>query len=225
VRQNSAMLISELMDGDYVYYLSVVTTVVISIVLHELGHGVAAIWQGDDTPRVTGHMTLDPMVHMGGMSLVLLFVIGIAFGQMPVNPSRFRGRFGRALVAAAGPAVNVVLALLGLTALALWLRATDTPLVFESFHGLRETLNNGQFFLFIFGYINIVLFLLNLIPIPPLDGSTVLADLSPGYARFARNPANQGVFMGLFLGVFVLARYLFIAAITITAHYLVIFHA
>ncbi len=218
LRQNDAMLIQALQEGDYVFYFSVVTTVVISIVLHELGHGVAAMWQGDDTPRATGHLTLDPMVHMGGFSLVLLFVVGIAFGQMPVNPSRFRGRFGRALVAAAGPAVNVVLALIGLTALGIWLGATGTPLA-------RDAMNNGQFFLFIFGQLNIVLFLFNLLPIPPLDGSTVLADISPGYARFARNPANQGVFLGIFLGVFVLAGFLFDAARAITANYVALFGA
>ncbi len=217
MRQNVAMMISQLMAGNYVFYFSVVTAVVISIVLHELGHGVTALWQGDDTPRATGHMTLDPLVHMGGFSLALLFIVGIAFGQMPVNPSRFRGRYGRALVAAAGPAVNVLLALIGLTALAIWLRATDGR--------ITDGLNNGQFFLLIFGQLNIVLFLLNLIPIPPLDGSTVLADVSPGYSRFARNPANQGVFMGLFLGVFILARYLFDAADAVTLHYLALFHA
>ena len=84
------------------YYFSVVVAVVISIVLHELGHGFAAIWQGDDTPRISGHMTLNPLVHMGGFSLFLLVMAGIAFGQMPVNPGRFRSRYGNALVAAAG---------------------------------------------------------------------------------------------------------------------------
>ena len=55
--------------------LSLVFTVI--KVLHELGHGFAAIWQGDDTPRETGHMTLDPMVHMGGFSILLLLIVGI----------------------------------------------------------------------------------------------------------------------------------------------------
>ena len=76
------------------YFGCVVVTVIISIVLHELAHGWAAIWQGDDTPRQMGHMTADPMVHMGGFSLLMLALVGIAFGAMPVNPRNFRSRYG-----------------------------------------------------------------------------------------------------------------------------------
>ena len=93
------------------YFGCVVVTVIISIVLHELAHGWAAIWQGDDTPKMAGHMTADPMVHMGGMSLLMLALVGMAFGAMPVNPRNFRSRFGDALVSAAGPAMNFLLAL------------------------------------------------------------------------------------------------------------------
>ena len=64
------------------FFGCVVVTVVISIVLHELAHGWAAIWQGDDTPRIAGHMTPDPMVHMGGMSLLMLVLVGFAFGAI-----------------------------------------------------------------------------------------------------------------------------------------------
>ena len=104
---------------DPVYYFTVVFCVTLSIVLHELGHGIAAIAQGDDTPRVTGHMTLNPLVHMGTMGLGLLCFAGIAFGVMPVDPRRFRGRHGDAFVAAAGPLVNGVIAIFSLTILAM----------------------------------------------------------------------------------------------------------
>ena len=94
------MIAPAFLEGTFLYmakidpftYVSWVVTVVVSVVLHELGHGVAALRQGDDTPRTSGHMTLNPLVHMGGLSLFLLFVIGIAWGMMPVNPSRFRSR-------------------------------------------------------------------------------------------------------------------------------------
>ena len=71
--------------------------VILSITLHELAHGWAALRQGDTTPRDTGHMTWDPLVHMGGMSLIMFALIGIAWGVMPTDPSRYRsGRRGRA---------------------------------------------------------------------------------------------------------------------------------
>ena len=105
---------------DPTYFFGVLITVVVSIVLHELAHGYAAIKLGDDTPLVTGHMTFDPLVHMGGMSLILLAIAGIAFGAMPVDRTRLRGRYGEAIMAAAGPAMNVLLAVLALTTLGLW---------------------------------------------------------------------------------------------------------
>lgn len=61
-----------------------------SIVIHELAHGFAAISQGDRTPISQGHITLNPVVHMGWPSLIFLVIAGIAWGQMPVNPSKFR---------------------------------------------------------------------------------------------------------------------------------------
>ena len=191
-----------------VYYVSWVFTVVVSIVLHELGHGVAALRQGDDTPRTSGHMTLSPLVHMGPLSLVLLFVIGIAWGQMPVNPSRFRSRHGDAIVSAAGPAVNLVLALIGLTVLGLWLRIAPT--------NLPENLFT---FLWVFGTANLVLCLLNLLPVPPLDGSHVLASYSPPFRRLMSDANNQGMFLVAFVGVFLGARYLFQAADWLAVHW------
>ncbi len=189
---------------DPVYFTSWVTTIVVSVVLHELGHGYAALRQGDDTPRTSGHMTLNPLVHMGGFSLVMLAVAGIAWGQMPVNPARFRDRHGDAIVSAAGPAVNLGLALLGLTALGLWQRFSEPPTT-----SIGE---NFTTFFWVFGTANLVLFLLNLIPIPPLDGSRVVASFFPGYRRWSTNPQNGGVFMALFIGVFLAAGYLFEAA-------------
>ena len=189
-----AGLFIELLSEDPVRFFSAVIAVVISVVLHELGHGFAAIWQGDDTPRVTGHMTLNPMVHMGGFSLVLLAVAGIAFGAMPVNPSRFRSRYGNALVAAAGPAVHLLLPLVGLTGFALWLK-------FGGPIGSETSLNLVQF-LWIFGMINLVLCVFNMLPMPPLDGATVLADFSPAFRRMKSNPDNQPFFTGGFLLLF-----------------------
>ena len=164
------------------FFGCVVVTVVISIVLHELAHGWAAIWQGDDTPRQMGHMTGDPMVHMGGFSLLMLALVGMAFGAMPVNPGNFRSRYGDALVSAAGPAMNFLLALVALTVLAVWVKISGSAIEGPS--------KNGQFFLQIFGTTNIALGIFNLLPVPPLDGSTVLGNFVPAYRRWLDSLGN-----------------------------------
>ena len=193
-----AMFIQQL-EKDPFFFGCVVITVVISIVLHELAHGAVAIWQGDDTPIRLGRMTGNPLVHMGWFSLILLAVVGIAYGQMPVNPSRFRSRYGDALVAAAGPATNLVLALVALVVLGLWARFS----VAEA----TQFQANAKDFLWCFGYINVALMMFNLLPIPPLDGSVILADFVPAYGRWARNPQYQGAFLfGLLFALFALNR-------------------
>jgi Zn-dependent protease len=182
---------------DPVYYFTVVFCVTLSIVLHELGHGLAAILQGDDTPIATGHMTWNPLVHMGPMGLGLLCIAGIAFGIMPVNPSRFRSQYGDAIVAAAGPLVNGVLGILSLTTFALLIAQGIDPRV----AGVNP--------LWIMGLLNIMLFLFNLIPIAPLDGSAVLGNFVPAYRRFIRNPAHAKYGWAAFGVVFMLAGRLF----------------
>jgi Zn-dependent protease len=175
------------------YYVYVVVTVVFSIVLHELAHGWAALWLGDKTPRLSGHMTIDPRVHMGPVSLLMVFVLGIGFGAMPVDPTRLRGRHGHLLVALAGPLMNLLLALVALTALAVWsLWAHD---------GSPESIEGGNLrrFVWVFGYTNLALGVFNLIPIPPLDGSTVLAGCSRSYRRLLESVQNPMVFVFTFM--------------------------
>lgn len=178
-----AFFIQNLFDPDkQLFFGCVVVTVVVSIVLHELAHGWAAIWQGDDTPRHAGHMTPDPMVHMGGFSLLMLVLVGMAFGAMPVNPNNFRSRYGDAIVSAAGPAMNFLLAFVALTVLALWIRVAGSA--------EDEIMKNAQLFLQIFGSTNIALGIFNLLPVPPLDGSTILGNFVPAYRRWLESLGN-----------------------------------
>lgn len=162
--------------------------VLLSITLHELAHGWTAVWQGDDTPRRLGRLTANPVVHMGPMSLLVFAVIGIAWGLMPIDPGRFRsGRWGRVMVSAAGPAMNLGLVLVAVMLGAAWTRYAPGPAI-EAF--------------FLYGaFLNLVLAGFNLLPVPPLDGSAILAGFSWRYDHWCRQPrvAMVGLFLMMFL--------------------------
>jgi Zn-dependent protease len=164
-----------------------------------------AIRKGDRTPIESGHMTLNPIVHMGIPSLIVFALAGIAWGQMPINPYRLRGKYAGVLVAASGPAMNLLLAALCIVAAGLWLRfganvdqvvngTADSPLV-----------ENLFMFLSLGAMLNVVLAILNLMPVPPLDGSKILGGLSLRMGQLYSHP-NAGV-----IGMFILIAVFFIS--------------
>lgn len=164
-----------------------------SIVLHELAHGWAAIRLGDTTPRDTGHMTWNPLVHMGPWSLAAFAVIGIAWGMMPVDPSRLRGRYAEALVALAGPAMNIAIGVVCFVLLVPWV-------AFAPRLGVAEPLlSNLEIFFHLGVWLNIVLALFNLLPVLPLDGGRIAVNLSRGYRDLASSENGQWVMLGGFI--------------------------
>lgn len=184
------------------YALCWIVIIVISITLHELAHGWMAVRLGDPTPMSRGRLTGNPFVHMGPYSLLALCLCGIAWGQMPIDPSRLRGKHGEAMVSAAGPAANVVLALVALTALGLMIRFSLMP-TDEVMASKVVTM------LSVAGYANLWLAVFNLMPIPPLDGSHILASYNRSYAQWAWNPTNQGVILLAFFFSFALFNAVF----------------
>jgi Zn-dependent protease len=210
------LFIQELQDNPR-FFFAVCITVVLSICIHELCHGLVAIWLGDRTPIETGHMTLNPVVHMGGMSLLLLLTAGIAWGAMPINPSRLRGRHARALVALAGPASNVIMAALALGALGLMQR-WDLDSFGVPPSKATQTL---RYLLIVFGSVNVTLAIFNLLPVPPLDGSNILADLIPEFGRLMQAMRQGGQATIVFLLIFFFAgRFITPAADSISIHFL-----
>ena len=183
-----------LQQGRTVELISWIFWVVFAITLHELAHGWVAIWQGDDTPRRLNRMTLNPLVHMGGMSLLMLAIIGIAWGVMPTEPGKYRWRRkGRAVVAVAGPAMNILLAFASLSLLIVWLKIGPTN---------ASVYNNLAIFLWTGGWLNILLAVFNMLPIPPLDGSSVLSGLSYRCYVWFQNPKAQLFGMFAVLAIF-----------------------
>ncbi len=201
--------------ADRFYFFAVVLVVIVSIVLHELAHGVAALRLGDRTPILQNRMTGNPLVHMGPFSLLALALAGIAWGQMPIDPTRLRGRYGELIVAAAGPALNLALALVCLSGLAVLLRAWTFPgfppaaalsADLASLNlGLSPLQQNVLRLLAIAGLYNLILLFFNLLPVPPLDGSHILANLSRPYADFIGDPKNSGALMIGFIFCFAVA--------------------
>jgi len=190
----AAIFLTKLQTDPHLF-VYVVVTVILSITVHELAHGYVALRLGDPTPKVSGHWTVNPVVHMGAPSLVMLLLFGIAFGAMPVDPTRLRGKRAEALVALAGPLSNLALALIAATALGVWQLAVDGQAASVMAENLRQ-------FVFVFSVINLALALFNLLPVPPLDGAHVLAGLVPAYRRWLRSIADPRMLLGVLLLVF-----------------------
>ena len=179
------MLVNLLFE-EPVRYVAIVLIVVFSIVLHELGHAFAATWQGDPTPRMHGQVSLNPLKFMPPFALLLIAVVGIGFGATRVNPRNFRNRrWGNAIVSFAGPAVNLVL--FGIAVVL----AVLTGYFGVGTDGVTSGLTE---FWFGVAALNLILFVLNMIPVPPLDGFTVadgtigLGELGEGLKRMGMWP-------------------------------------
>jgi Zn-dependent protease len=169
--------------------LVVFAVVVPSIILHELSHGVTALAFGDDTAKRAGRITLNPVRHIDPLgTLVLPGVLALAglgaFGYakpVPINPSRMRHpRNSALLVSLAGPAANLALAGVSI-ALLRWARPPGTALLVNdvvSTSGVGA-LHLTNRVLYVLGFVNVSLAVFNALPIPPLDGSAVVARLLP----------------------------------------------
>lgn len=174
-----------------------IVVLIMSVVVHEVSHGLAANYLGDPTARLAGRLSLNPLKHLDPVGSIvvplLLFVLraGFLFGwarPVPVNPYNLRGRFGEAVVASAGPLSNLLLALV----FGLFLRFGDSALP-QAFSNIAAVVV----------LINIVLAVFNSIPLPPLDGSKVLFALLPLSGQRVRDVLERyGFFIVLIFVVF-----------------------
>jgi len=185
----------------------------VSVVIHEIAHGFAANWLGDPTARLQGRLSPNPLVHIDPLGSVIvpgLMAVsslalpgpGLIFGwakPVPYNPYNFTNqKWGEAIVAIAGPASNVALAVI----FAVVVRLADILSLSETFIALAIQVI----------VINILLALFNLIPIPPLDGSKIFPRFLPrklqfGYDRF-RSFLDQNFILGFVLVLFVMFYFL-----------------
>jgi Zn-dependent protease len=161
-------MFSDLATPNLIY---VIVSIILALSIHEAMHAFTAHWLGDTTAQEEGRLSLNPLRHIDPFSTVILPVITLILFKVPIlaakpvpfNPDRVKfEEFGSALIAAAGPLTNLVLAVI--TALFLNLVPAGGALVD---------------FLITFIELNVVLFIFNIIPIPPLDGSRVLYAFAP----------------------------------------------
>jgi Zn-dependent protease len=147
--------------------ISYVFTLIIAITIHEFAHAKVADLFGDDTPRMNGRVTLNPLAHLDPIGSLMMILAGFGWGKpVPVNPYALNRRSPAALmwVSLAGPMSNFLLAILAVIPLRLGL-ASDTQ--------LQPYLPSTYEFLYLFIQTNLLLMLFNLVPISPLDGDKI----------------------------------------------------
>ena len=194
------------------HFLMVCVILVFSICLHEYCHAWMAYREGDD--GASEFMTLNPLRQMGLMSLIMMALIGIAWGAVPVDLSKLRSRGSRIRISLAGPAANLLLLLVaGAGTFFIGFAVKDAS---ESGLPLMRALTH--FFLY-FGMYNFTLMLFNLIPAPGLDGWNILAELFPKMRNISSEFA-KGAMLGLMILAFMGVNFLFRAGLWVMLRFL-----
>lgn len=192
------------MQVEFVFQIAVL---IMSVVIHEVSHGYAASFLGDQTARYQGRLTLNPIKHLEFFGSFLVpalsyFLGGFIFGwakPVPYNPYNLRpGRWSEALVAFSGPAANIILALIFGTLLRIGVSSSAswaTPAFVEITAMIV--------------FINIILAIFNLVPIPPIDGSKILFALLPNRFQAIREFFEKFGLALVILFIFFLWQYVF----------------
>lgn len=170
----------------------VALALIFAFTVHEFAHAYSAYKFGDDTAYLAGRVTLNPRVHLDILGSILILIAGFGWAKpVPVNPSKFSSpRIMGIIVSLVGPLSNLILGVIGIIAY-IALLATD------ALSGASVGVNAAveRFFNYLI-YYNFLLFIFNLIPLPPLDGYRIISDLMPVRLRYKM---DQNVQWGMFI--------------------------
>lgn len=170
MRYNPILMQNALQNfGGLINIILLIPALIIGITFHEFSHGLVASWLGDPTPKNRGRLTLNPIKHLDVIGSLMLVMVHFGWAKpMPINPNYFKDqRKGMAITGLAGPVANGIMAV-----------AASLIIKFIFFTGFFKVSFVLQILIYIIE-INLILGLFNLIPIPPLDGSRILAMFLP----------------------------------------------
>ena len=159
--------------------------VLIAITFHEFAHGFAAYKLGDNTAKMEGRLSLNPFAHLDPIGTLMLVFVGFGWGKpVHVNPSNYTRKYsmekGEAIVSAAGPLMNILLAIVFTIITFVLANVTNTGIFIVA---TNTTLSVVFKILISVVTINVGLGLFNLIPLPPLDGSKIIMPFLPYKAK------------------------------------------
>ncbi len=184
-----------LIQQQYVLFALIAFALIFSLTFHEFGHAKVASLIGDDTADRAGRLTLNPIPHIDPLGLLMVLLIGIGYARpVPTDPRKFNTRWGTLLVAAAGPGMNFLLAVVTINIYLLGLRA-GWPL-FQT--------DVAQVFFYFLPLINMLLCIFNLIPVGPLDGHYILPYALPRNLAIRYMQLNQQYGVYALLGLILL---------------------
>lgn len=163
-------MIQLLYQQQFALFILILIALIISLTFHEYGHAIVAKLYGDDTAQKAGRLTLNPVAHIDPGGLIMVVLVGFGYAKpVPTNPANFSSRWGTLWVSAAGPGMNLLVAIITINLYGLGLEAGWV--LFEG--------RGPQFFFIFLAKINLLLMLFNLIPIGPLDGHYILPYFLP----------------------------------------------